>query len=95
MQKQKTGNTHYRVYTALTELKNKSVALKSGTLRTQNLDNNALAVIREAGSEIIALVINFKDNESYQIDLGNFLTVNSKSKVSVKVATINSGLTTE
>lgn len=95
MQSQNTENTHYRVYTLLTELKNKSEALKSGSLKTKNLDNNALAVIREAGNEMIVLIINFKDNEKYQMDLRDLITITSNSKVSIKIATVNSGLTTE
>ncbi|XP_029161383.1 maltase 1-like [Nylanderia fulva] len=68
------NESHYRVYRALTELRNTSDALKFGSLTTDVINNTVLCVLRKTSKEEVILLINFSDTDIQKVDLTKNLT---------------------
>jgi alpha-glucosidase len=82
--------SHYKVYCALTALRNTSEALKFGSLTTDVVNKTVLYVLRKTKEEAVTLLINFSDQDKQKVDLTRVLA-GFKNGV-VKVASVNSQL---
>ncbi|XP_032685970.1 maltase 1-like [Odontomachus brunneus] len=72
---QKSANeSHYKVYRALTKLRETSDALKSGSVTTQVLNSTVLLVLRKTQKEAATLLINFSIQNKWEGDLTGVLT---------------------
>ncbi|XP_076162223.1 alpha-glucosidase [Ptiloglossa arizonensis] len=89
---QKEANvSHYKVFEALVTLK-KTLTVAEGSLEVSLVTDNVLGVVRRYGTNVVALLINFSDNE---------ITVDAKTKLnlptnlSIYTASVNSNLRNE
>ncbi|XP_033231202.1 maltase 1-like isoform X1 [Belonocnema kinseyi] len=64
-----TKNSHYKVYQALTTLRNNSHALRDGSLNVTILNDTILIVRRDHKDETILLLINFLDAQDQIVNL--------------------------
>jgi len=82
--------SHYKVYRALTTLRNTSDALKFGSLSVDVVNNTILYILRETSEEAVTLLINFSVKDKQEVDLTRVLT-GFKNGV-IKVASVGSGV---
>lgn len=87
---QHQSESHYKVYRALTTLRNTSDALKFGSLSVDVINNNILYILRKTGGEAVTLLINFSKDKQEKVDLTRVLT-GFKNGV-IKVASVGSEL---
>ncbi|EFN70155.1 Maltase 1 [Camponotus floridanus] len=84
------NESHYKVYRALTTLRNTSDALKFGSLSVDVINNNILYILRKTSEEAVTLLINFSKDKQGKVDLTRVLT-GFKNGV-IKVASVGSKL---
>lgn len=66
---QSASESHYKVYRALTKLRDTSDALRSGSLTVDVLNDTVLLVLRKTQKEAVTLLINFSDLNKWEGDL--------------------------
>jgi alpha-glucosidase len=78
--------SHYKVFKYLTKLKKKPV-IEQGSLETSlycyycKASENVLGVVRRHGTSIVALVVNFENENKVSVDLGTWLNIREQLTV--------------
>jgi len=80
--------SHYKIYKTLAFMHRTEPALTKGSYKSFTANNDiVLGVIRQHGSRVVLLLINFNDDKPQSVDLSK---ENLPSKLIVKVASLNS-----
>ncbi|XP_043260143.1 maltase 1-like [Colletes gigas] len=89
LKEKKDSYSHYKVYTGMTGLRNSSKAVMEGTLQTAVLNKEVLTVLRRAGNNTVALLINFSNKDKVTVNLTGLANWN---KTTIELTNVGSGL---
>ncbi|XP_015183311.1 PREDICTED: maltase 1-like [Polistes dominula] len=89
-QTNKDNESHYKIYTALMNLRNTTDVMKNGSYQSTVIDKNLLAITRSNKNQLVTLVINFLDDKSQKINLKVIAGKRSLNSTIVKVASVDS-----
>ncbi|XP_014607645.1 PREDICTED: maltase 1-like [Polistes canadensis] len=89
-QENKNNESHYKIYTALMDLRNTMSVMKNGSYQSMVIDKNILVISRFNEHQLVTLVINFLDDKPQIVDLKVIAGKKSLNSTIVKVASVNS-----